>query len=273
MNSPIEISGSSGVAATPRPPPRSSVRSCQPLSWRARAAKEAIHSTVVRAAPRSRSCEPMWTWRPTIPGSRRSASSASSGVSPNLEPMMAGADLLVGVGLDSGRDPDQGVAHAGGSRAVDLLERVEHDECAGGCRRGELLVGLVVAVDDHALARDPGRLGEPELAERGDVGADPLLEEDPHHGDVRERLRAVDDDCCGRGLAVGAGCGAERLGVVHDERAAVLADELGRGDPAEREHAAVDARGIREERVHGPILPVEKTLRFRHGHVTGSSLA
>ena len=32
-------------------------------------------------------------------------------------------------------------------------------------------------------------------------------------------------------------------------------------------------RGFREERLHRPILPVEKTLRFRHGHVTRSSLA
>ena len=86
VNSAIGTSGSSGVAATPRPPPRSSVRIVQPSSSCARAAKAAIQSTAARAAATSRSCEPMCMWRPSVSGSRRRASSESSGVSPNFEP-------------------------------------------------------------------------------------------------------------------------------------------------------------------------------------------
>ena len=182
VNSAIESSGSSGVAATPSPPPRSSVRSSQPSSVRARAAKAAIQSTVVRAAPRSRSWEPMWTWRPSVSGRAAQRLERVLRREPELRAVVAGADLLVGVGLDPGRDPDQRSRDAGGAGAVDLLERVDDDERAGG-RRGARAPRRTCCCRGRrcSVAGDAGRLREPELAERRDVGADPLLGEDPHH--------------------------------------------------------------------------------------------
>ena len=81
-----------------------------------------------------------------------------------------------------------------GSRTLRLVERVEDDERAGAGSGGELLVRLVVPVHEQPVAVDPGALREGELAERRDVGAEPLLGEQPHHRDVRERLRPVDDE-------------------------------------------------------------------------------
>src|SRR5439155_1336982 len=78
---------------------------------------------------------------------------------------------------------------------VELLRRVEHD--VGGARvdrRRELLVRLVVAVHDEALAGHAGPLREAELAQRRNVGAEALLREKPQDRDGRKRLRAVDDE-------------------------------------------------------------------------------
>ena len=135
----------------------------------------------------------------------------------------------------------------------------------------------------------PAALREAELAERRDVGADALLGEQAEQRDVRERLRPVDDERVGRGRAVGAGVGAERRLVVDDERAPVRGDELGRGDAAERERAAVDRGGVGEEREHvdvarrdtvrralGAILPVDgsaqSSTHFRCRPVTISAV-
>ena len=93
-----------------------------------------------------------------------------------------------------GRHAHERSADARLGRARGLVERVEDDERAGLGRGRQLLVGLVVAVHEQPLARDPGPLRERELAERGDVGADALLGEQPHQRDVRERLRPVDDE-------------------------------------------------------------------------------
>ena len=62
---------------------------------------------------------------------------------------MAGADGLVRVSLDPGRDAHEQASGAGRPRAVQLFHRVEHDvRDTRLCRRAELLVGLVVAVHD-----------------------------------------------------------------------------------------------------------------------------
>ena len=112
----------------------------------------------------------------------------------------------------------------------------------------------------------PAAEREAELAERRDVGADALLGEDPHQRDVRERLRPVADERVRSGLAVGARPGAERRLVVDEERAAVLAHEVGGGEPADRELAAVDPRRVGEELEHAAILPVdERPIRRSSG--------
>ena len=107
---------------------------------------------------------------------------------------MAGADRLVRLRLDSRRDADDDAADAGGGRAPGLVERVEDDERAGLGRRAQLLVRLVVPVHEQPLALDPRPLCERELAQRGDVRAEPLLGEQAHQRDVGERLRPVDDE-------------------------------------------------------------------------------
>ncbi len=80
---------------------------------------------------------------------------------------------------------------AGLGRPLDLVERVDHHEpCAGLGRGAQLLVALVVAVHDEPLAGDSRRPRERQLPERRDVGAEPLLGEQPQQRDVRERLDA-----------------------------------------------------------------------------------
>ena len=77
------------------------MRGSQPVSARARAAKVTSQSTAISAAPASMSCEPTCAWMPSVSGARRSASSASSGGQPELRAVVAGADVLVRVGLDA----------------------------------------------------------------------------------------------------------------------------------------------------------------------------
>ena len=79
---------------------------------------------------------------------------------PELRAVLARPDGLVRVGVDPRRDPDERAAHARGAGPLDLLERVEHDEPAGGGGGAQLLVGLVVAVNDEPLARDAGAFRE-----------------------------------------------------------------------------------------------------------------
>ena len=122
----------------------------------------------------------MWTWSPSIPGERRSASSESSGVSPNFEPWWPVRIFSwVSASIPGVTRISVLVIPAARARSISSSEsRTTSAPACGG--RGELRVGLVVAVDDHALSGIPAASREPELPERGDVGADPLLEEDPH---------------------------------------------------------------------------------------------
>ena len=149
-----------------------------------------------------------------------------------LRAVVAGPDRFVRVGLDAGRDADERTPDARSGGALRLVRRVEHDERAGLRRGRELLVGLVVAVDDEPVAREPGRPRERELAERRDVRAEPLLGEQPQQRDVRERLRPVDDERVGCGRAVRACARPQRLLAVDDERRSELLRQ--RASPAAR---------------------------------------
>ena len=200
----------------------------------------------------------MWTWSPSVSGARRSASSESFGVSPNFEPWWpVRIDSCVSASMP-GVTRISVRSHTGRAGAVDLLERVHDDERSGLGGRRELLVRLVVPVEDEPAAGEAGGLREAKLAERRDVGADPLLGEDPHHREIRERFRPVDDRRLGRGLAVGTGTGAQRRLVVDEERAPVLADEVRGGDAAEREASILEPGRVREEPEHSSILPVDE---------------
>jgi hypothetical protein len=161
-----------------------------------------------------------------------------------LRARVRGADRFVRRRVDAGRESHEHPADARLGCALGLGRRVEDDGRRGGRGGSELLVRLVVAVEDEPFPHDACRLGERELAERRDVGADALVGEHAQQLDVRERLRPVHDERAAR-------LGPDRLLAVDDERGAVGGGELGRGDAAERELAAVDARGIGEELEHG----------------------
>ena len=115
---------------------------------------------------------------------------------------MAGGDRPVRVGVDARRDAHEHATHAGGGRALGVVGSVEHDEAAGLRRRGELLVRLVVAVQHDLLAADAGAPRVRELAERRGLGARAPLREHAEHGDVGERLHAVEDGSAVRRLPV-----------------------------------------------------------------------
>ena len=82
-----------------------------------------------------------------------------------------------------------------------------------------------------------------ELAERRDVGADALLGEEAQQRDVRERLRAVDDERLGRRPPVERAPLAQGLLAVDDERRAeVLRRARRRGTPPTVKRAVRDGR-------------------------------
>ena len=77
---------------------------------------------------------------------------------------------------------------------VELVEGVGDDPAgAHPQRRVELVVGLVVAVDDEPVGREPGLERDVPLAARGDVEVEPLVGDEARHGPAEERLRRVSD--------------------------------------------------------------------------------
>ena len=193
--------------------------------------------------------EPMCTWSPSVSGARRSASSAVVGREAELRAVVAGADRLVRVGLDPGRDADQRARDAGGAGAVDLLERVDHDERAGRRGRGELLVATCCCRGRRARrrrSRPPARSGARRASRRrrrspprrGAASA-------PRSGTPSSRRRRR----VRRGFAVGAGPGAQRRLVVDDERAAVRG--RARTRRCRRARAPRRCRSVGKSRAHG----------------------
>ena len=191
-------SGSSSTWRIPKPPPMSIVRRApvELVAARARRTPRAARPPAgARARPRAASRRGRAGPRPRgrlQRGAHRLERIVR--VEPELRAAVARADRLVRLGLDPGRDAHEHAPDAGRGCARRLVERVEHDERARLGGGAQLLVRLVVAVHDQPLAGDPRAPRERELAERGDVGADPLLGSSRMHGDVRERLRPVDDE-------------------------------------------------------------------------------
>ena len=165
-------------------------------------------------------------------------------------------DRLVGVRVDSERDPDERLLDAGGRRELRLVGRIEHDRSVLHRGLAQERCVLVVAVDDELAAREPGGSREGELTRGGDVGSDSLVAEDAEDGDVGERLRAVEESSVwSRRRAQRACLEPERLLAVDDERCPEALRELIRRHTAERELTVLDGRGVGEEREHRPILP------------------
>ncbi len=117
-------------------------------------------------------------------------------------------------------------------------------------------------MEDEPLSGNLRRPRERELAERGDVGAGSLLGEQPQQGDVRERLRAVDDERARRGLPVRTNLAADRLLAVDEERRPMLVCQPRGRHTAERELAALDPRrlGKKVEHVASIGIPMQELL-------------
>ena len=188
---------SSGWWRIPKPPPRSATRASQPSSSRHAAANAARRLIVSACAVKSGSCEPTWTWRPRTSRPRASASDDGDARlrrrQAELRAVMPRDDRLVRVGVDTERDADEDAPDARGCRERGLVGRVEHDRRVVFGGVAEQRVVLVVPVHDELGSGEPGAARERELARRGDVGADALVAEESQHGDVRKRLRSVED--------------------------------------------------------------------------------
>ena len=106
----------------------------------------------------------MWAWRPRT--SRPAALAALDRGrqrrqrNAELRVLLAGRDLLVGVGLDPRRHPQQDALAATGGEpleAVDLVEGVDDQVADAGVERlQQLRLGLVVAVHVDALRVEAG---------------------------------------------------------------------------------------------------------------------
>ena len=164
----------------PCPPPRSSSGSSTPCSSRTAASSSTIRCAASEKPCVSKMCEPMWQCSPT-------SSSDGSGEHPadrlgrgaggqreaELLVLLAGLDVLVGVRLDAGRDPDvDALADPGplgdGREPGDLLGGVDDDACRRrpSTARVELGDRLVVAVEPQPLRREAGRAARPRARRR-----------------------------------------------------------------------------------------------------------
>ena len=182
----------------------------------------------------------------------------------------AGLDELVGVRFDTGCDPHvEGRRHPDRRRepgdAIELGGRVDDDptdacvECAP-----QLGVGLVVAVENDAIRREPGVQRDEQLAARGDVEAETLLRNEASHRDAQERLARVRGARAERRRVIAAP--RPQLGfVVHVERRPEAFGQFDQIDAGER-HAAIR---INRRRV-GQQRHVERRVGGTHRSVSGS---
>jgi hypothetical protein len=153
-------------------------------------------------------------------------------------------------GLDTRSQPYEDAPDARRRRSCSLPGGVEDHKRLRLGRGAQLLARLVVSVEHDSIAGNAGCPCEGELAERGDVGADTVLREQPQQRDVGERLRPVDDQRARRRLAVLAHAVADRLLAIDEERRSMLLRQPRRRHTADRELPAVDPRRFRKEFEH-----------------------
>ena len=106
------------------------------------------------------------------------------GDEPELRFRVRGLDRTVCIRLDAGSDTDQNRLDAGRTRTGDFVERVEDDQRARSCRSAKLVVRLVVAVEDDAVAGHGCAQCEFQLAECRDIGPEPVGGEQTQQRDV-----------------------------------------------------------------------------------------
>ena len=176
---------------------------------------------------------------------------------PEFRVLLPGRDLLVGVGPDPGRHPQEdALATTGGEllEAVDLVEGVDdHVPDAGIESLLQLGLGLVVAVHVDPLRLEPAAERQVQLATGGDVAGEPLLGEQPVGGGAAQRLARVEDlealGPLGEGGDDLAGAGAEVILGIDISGGAEFGRELDQVAAADLDPAAlVDAAPGGEDR-------------------------
>jgi len=149
-----------------------------------------------------------------------------------------------------GVQADECALHSCACSSHRLVLRVEHDRDARLRSRAQLFVRLVIAMEEDAISRDPAVCANASSPSVDTSAPTPSSASTRSSADVRKRLRPVDDQSVGRGCAIRARLGADRLFAVDDERRAMLGREAARGDAAEVELTGVDASGIGKKRKH-----------------------
>ena len=176
-------------------------------------------------------------------------------VEAELGVVLPGGDVLVGVGVDARRDPQQHVGHRTGAggvegvEAVELVEAVDDDVAHAGLdRRAQLVDALVVAVQRARVGGHAGRQRDVQLTAAGDVEEHALLVGEPGHRPAQEGLRRVDHPAGAEGVDRLAAAGAHVRLVVDEQRRAVLGGQLVDAAPADHERAVGrDRRRVRQE--------------------------
>ena len=159
------------------------------------AAKESTRNT----------CEPMWRWIPRrrTPGWARAAAMAAGGRAGRQREsefgvVLSGGDVVVGVGLDPGRDAQEHVEDVTGAvvnpaDSSEFVEAVDHQAPDPGRRRLlDLDFALVVAVHDQSVPRDPGGERDEHLSAGRDIDLHPFFVGQPGHRQAEESLAGVD---------------------------------------------------------------------------------
>ena len=198
---------------------------------------------------------------PRHSGSRRSASIASSGGRPNFEPWCAVLTASCVSASMPGVTRIRQRCRAERACALELVERVEHDQRPGLDRRLAAARPPCCSRGSRAGRRGcPARRANSSSPTVETSRAEPLLGEEPQHRDRRERLRPVDDERAGGRGGVRASLGAERRLVVDDERRPELAGELA-WRARRRARARRPRRRRRREAVRRKELSVSGCMR------------